>query len=120
MHLSGKQVWSGLATLVVLAVVGGGAAYYGEVQQERQEQQALSTAKLSLTQAIDKATAVAGGQAVSAKLKFKEGQLVYKVAIVRGERRSVVKIDAQTGTSIGTEYEDDDGLGKLFGLRVNS
>lgn len=108
MRLSGKQIGLGLAAIVVVAGIGGGIAWYGETQHEQQERQALSAAKLSLAQAIDKATAAAGGQAVSARLKLKDGQLVYKVTLLNGTQRSEVRIDAQSGASLGVKKEDDD------------
>lgn len=108
MRLNGKQIGLGLAAISVVAVVGGGIAWYGEARHEQQERQALSAAKLSLVQAIDKAAATAGGQAIAAKLKLKDGQLVYKVTLLNGAQRSEVRIDAQSGASLGVKKEDDD------------
>ncbi|MCW3482011.1 PepSY domain-containing protein [Neisseriaceae bacterium JH1-16] len=108
MRFSGKQIGQGLAAILVVAAVGSGIAWYSEARESEQEHQVLSSAKLSLAQAIDKATATAGGQAISAKLKSKDGALVYKVVLLNGAQRSEVRIDAQSGASLGVKKEDSD------------
>ncbi|MDN0084960.1 PepSY domain-containing protein [Crenobacter sp. SG2305] len=107
MRPSWKQVGFGLAAIIAAAAVSGGA-WYGEMHHEQQEHQALSTIKLSLSQAIDKATAAAGGQAVAAKLKLKDGRPLYKVTLQNGAQRSEVQIDAQSGATLGVNKEDAD------------
>jgi uncharacterized membrane protein YkoI len=97
-----------MAVIAVAAAIGGGITWHEEAKEDQQEQHALSSAKLSLVQAIDRATATAGGQAVAAKLKHSDGQLVYKVTLLNGNQRNEVRIDAQSGTSLGVKKEDED------------
>ncbi|MFJ3315144.1 PepSY domain-containing protein [Herbaspirillum huttiense] len=106
-----------LVVLVLIAMTAASAGYYWSFKREQQDRLTMSTAKLSLSQAVDKAIMAAGGQPVVARLVTKHGQPVFKVVLVRGEQFSKLKIDALTGVVLDIEHEDQDGLERWFGQR---
>jgi len=118
MNVDKKLIGVGLVVLALIAMTAASAGYYWSFKHEQQDRLAMATAKLSLSQAVDKTITAAGGQPVVARLVVKHGQPVFKVVLVRGEQCSKVKIDALTGAVLDIEHEEQDGLGRWFGQRA--
>ena len=97
-----------LGSAAVAATAIGGVYAAGDnalADDDAQALAAVTTAPVSLTQAIDTAEAETRGRALEAEAEAEHGQVLYEIStLVAGEVHEVT-IDPQTGTILKTEIE---------------
>jgi len=95
------------AGLSILCGVGLALAE-GPGKEKKDPTAALKKATISLTDAVARAEAKAGGKAVEAGLEAEKDAVVFEVAILKDGVEIEVKIDAVTGTVLAAEEEKEE------------
>lgn len=104
-----KTILTALLGSTAVAATAMGAVYAAgnsaSADDDAQALAAVTTAPVSLMQAIDTAEAATGGRTLEAEAEAENGQVLYEIAtLVAGEIHEVT-IDPQTGTILKTEIE---------------
>ena len=84
-----------MATVIALGATAGLAS--AATNDNAQERAALSTAKISLGQAVAAAEQKVGGKAIDAGLNNENGAMTYGVEVIKGNTVQTVLIDMNTG-----------------------
>ena len=93
------------ATTALVAVV----AFAAPRQTEHDDDYAaLSSAKITLTQAITAAEQHVQGRAIKAELENENGRLVYEVEVVKQNMATDVKVDSTDGRIVSAKAEPQD------------
>ncbi len=90
-----KLIPIAMAGVVALGSVAGLA--YAGTNDNAQEMTALSTAKISLSQAIATAEQKVGGKAINGGLNNENGVMTYGVEVVKDNTVQTVLVDLNTG-----------------------
>ena len=71
----------------------------------------LSSAKISMSQALTAAEQATGGKAVGTGIEDQVGTIHFEVTILKDNARQKVLVDTQTGQVVKTVMADDDDEG---------
>ena len=93
---------STLTALIAAAVLG--TATLG-VQAGERENAAFAQSKITAAQAVDKAVAKIGGQAVEVNFDLKRGRSIYKVEVQNGGKEYDVYVDAASGEVVDSRED---------------
>lgn len=78
-------------------------------EQEKVENAAFMTAKVTLSEAVKAAEAKTSGRAIEAELKYKDGVLMYKLETLTPDgMEQDVKVDAMDATKVSVLTETDE------------
>jgi uncharacterized membrane protein YkoI len=89
-------------------IVAGAAAYAGESRDSpTDESRALSSAKISMSQALTAAELATGGKAVGTGVEDQDGDVHFEVTILKDNVRQKVLVDTQTGQVVKIVLADD-------------
>lgn len=97
--------------IIGLTAVGTSLAFAGvnyAAGQSENDAVALSTAKITLTQAIAAAESHVQGRAVRAELEDENGALVYGVEVVKGAQAMDVRVDSNSGQVLSAKTDQAD------------
>lgn len=107
-----KHLIAALAAGTIAAGALGGAVYAKELRDTpTDEVQIMSTAKVTMTQAIAAAEQATGGKAVGSGIEDQAGTVHFEVTVLKDTTRHKVLIDTQTGQVVKTVVarKDHDG-----------
>lgn len=96
-----------LATIAAMAAFGVIASSYAAMNEEN-DALGITTAKLSLVDAITSAEKYVGGVASRAEYEQEEGQGVFEVEVVNGTSVTDVVVNAQNGKVIAAHDDIND------------
>src|SRR5579862_6777399 len=106
-------------TLAVLAAVAT-SGWSGTDAGDDHPAQLLKKTGLTLSEAIQKAAAIAGqGTVVGAELEEEDGKVIYSVEVAQGNKILEVNLDAKTGEKVNTETENEDKSAVAQALKVS-
>ncbi len=98
--------------MIVPILIGGVLLMWGWAQSSeglRAQEHGMTTATVSLEEAIGKAKAKFPGQVLETELESEEGKAVYEIEIASAASVvTEVKVDAQSGEVLSSEIEDQD------------
>jgi len=100
-------VWSALGVLAILVM---GSAFGWAEEDQGKEAQALLSAKVSLSQAIDKVLQAVPGKALSAELDGDQSPAAYVVEVLDQGKTYEVTLNSQNGQVVSKKLDrkDDD------------
>jgi uncharacterized membrane protein YkoI len=79
----------------------------------------LNKAGISLSEAVQKAIAIAGeGTVVGAELEDEDGKVIFSVEVARGDKILEVNLDAKTGEKVNVETEKEDKSAVAKALKI--
>ena len=109
--MTSKLRMSTAAAALLITAISASATLRAE--ESEGEMKALSSAKVTLVQAIEAAEAKSGGKAYDAALKSEDGAPVYLVEVFSADKVVKVAVDTQSGEvkNVETLSEDMDGDG---------
>lgn len=105
MNMNRKSAYA--IAVVMLVGAAGGALAKGK-NEDANDMAALSSMKVSLTQAIATAEQQGGGKAVSADIVTKGGSPQIAVELIASGSTKKITIDGKTGQVTGTANGDND------------
>ena len=108
-----KLRMSTAAAALLITAISASATVRAEENESELSISALSSAKVTLSQAIAAAEAKSGGKAYDAALKTDDGAPVYLVEVFSSDKVVKVAVDTQSGEvkKVETMSEDYDGDG---------
>ncbi len=103
------NTWNGsklaVATAIALSLIAGAAA---AEENASDEAQIMSSAKISIAEAIAAAEKETGGKAVETDVRNRDGSAHFEITIQKGVERQEVLVDGQTGHVVKTVANDGD------------
>lgn len=111
--MTSKLRMSTAAAALLITAIAASATVRAEESESEMSLSALSSAKVTLVQAIQAAEAKSGGKAYDAALKTEDGAPVYLVEVFSSDKVQKVEVDTQSGEVKKVEMisEDMDGDG---------
>lgn len=97
-----------ISTLAVLATLAMGTTLALASEDNAKEEKALAAAKITLSQAIDKALAAVPGKALSAELDDKLSSPAYVIEVLDQGRTYEVTLNTQSGQVIDKQLDHED------------
>ena len=93
-----------------LSLIAGTAGAYAKDSREgpTDEARILSSAKISMSQALTAAEQATGGKAVGTGIEDRDGTVHFEVTILKDNTRQKVLVDTQTGIVVKTITADND------------
>ena len=109
--MTSKLRMSTAAAALLITAISASATVRAD--ENEGEMKALSSAKVTLVQAIEAAEAKSGGKAYDAALKSEDGAPVYLVEVFSSDKVVKVAVDTQSGEvkNVETMSQDMDGDG---------
>jgi len=104
------------SALVLLAALAAGVA---SPAGDDNPADLLQKTSMSLSEAIQKATAIAKqGTVVAAEIEEEDGKVLFSVEFAQGDKIFEVNLDAKTGEQVKTETENEDKSAVAKALKV--
>lgn len=98
------------AIIAAGAMAGAATSVMAAAENEDAEQQALSSARISIADAVKAAEASAGGIAAEVEFDHDEGRAAYEVSVIMADgTEHEVLVDATSGEVLKTVVDDDEG-----------
>ena len=103
------NTWTGsklaAATAIAFSLIAGPAA---AEENASDKAQIMSSAKISIAEAIAAAEKETGGKAVETDIRNRDGNAHFEITIQKGMERQEVLVDGQTGQVVKTVANDGD------------
>lgn len=98
------------ASVIALSLVAGGATAFAKERSDAPTDEAriMSSAKVSLSEAIAAAEKATAGKAVGSGIEDQDGVVHFEVTILKNQTRQKVLVDTQTGQVVKTVVADND------------
>lgn len=104
---------------LMIAAVAMVAGWSGTRDDDENPAELLKKAGITLSEAVQKATAIAGqGTVVAVELENEDGKAIFSVEVAQGDKILEVNLDAKTGEKVNTENENEDKSAVAKALKV--